>query len=101
MFAGILSIFENLKHGLTSSEPPIPPEQRPLLKYLCWMLHHEGVSCTACDPENCENLATRHKPMPEIRAEQNIAPEPEPRRMSDQVYEPATPCVAMGVLVKF
>ncbi len=33
--------------------------------------------------------------------EEIIAPEPEPQDKSDQVREPATPSIALGVLVEF
>lgn len=42
-----------------------------------------------------------HEPTPENRAEQVIALEPEPRKMSDQVREPTTSSIIMGVLVDF
>lgn len=38
---------------------------------------------------------------PDKRTEPIIAPEPEPHSESDQVREPATPCIPVGVLVEF
>lgn len=40
-------------------------------------------------------------PKPDMSTESDIAPEPKPHGVSDQVCEPATPCVTEGVLVEF
>lgn len=42
-----------------------------------------------------------HKPEPETRTETTIAPEPKPQCQSDQLYEAATTCVFMGLMVEF
>ncbi|ROL51870.1 hypothetical protein DPX16_19389 [Anabarilius grahami] len=45
--------------------------------------------------------ATMYKPEPERRTDPTIAPEPEPRQTSDQVREPATLSVPVGLLLEF
>lgn len=51
------------------------------------------------------NADSKPKPVmmhePVKRTELIIAPEPEPHRESDQVREPATPCIAVGLLVEY
>ncbi|ROI62437.1 hypothetical protein DPX16_5110 [Anabarilius grahami] len=63
--------------------------------------------CTDTMPEPTADRglesATMHEPVPapEKGTEPTIAPEPEPHRASDKVREPATLCVAVGLLVEF
>lgn len=42
-----------------------------------------------------------YEPEPERRTDSTIASEPEPRQMSDQVREPATSSVPVGLLLEF
>lgn len=87
------------------------PEQKLLLEYLGWMIQHRRVSKTARDPEpskpssccmeRAPEPAVMHKPTPENRAEQDITLEPEPHKMSDQMFEPAISSFTVGVLMGF
>jgi len=57
----------------------------------------EDVTSPTLDPELEPTSMSTSEPTPE----HNIAPEPEPNSVSDQVSEPATLSVPVGVLVEF
>lgn len=62
------------------------------------------TSGTQLSPEpsqpSCMERTPKHAPMPKNRAEQAIASEPSPHKMSDQVCKPATSS-AVGMLVLY